>query len=130
MSSLILHRPRLVARESFYSTPEWKAVREAVLERDSHHCTVARLLGGACSEKLHVHHITPVSEAPDLALDMDNCATACATHHPIWERLRRQLTGEVKIPPCRHRHPYRMGALQCLNERRRQVGLPPIDEAA
>lgn len=114
-------------RTDFYSTPEWRDVRDRVLERDGHVCTVARLLGGECHDELHVHHIRSREDWPELALDEDNLSTVCKTHHPTWERLRRILTGEAKIPACRHKHPYRIGAVQCLNERRRQVGLPPVE---
>lgn len=113
--------------EDFYSSPEWRETRERVKERDGRRCTVARLFGGECSGRLHVHHIEPREERPDLALDEDNLATVCAGHHNTWERLRRELTREPKVPPCRHRHPYRTGRLACLNERRKQVGLPPVD---
>lgn len=114
--------------DSFYSTSDWLEVRDAALERDDHRCTVARLLGGECHEELHVHHIRSVAEHPELRLELDNLGTVCKTHHPMWERLRRQITGDVKVPRCRHRHPYTVGALACLNERRRSVGLPPLQE--
>lgn len=116
--------------DSFYSTSDWLEVRDAALERDGYRCTVARLFGGECHEELHVHHIRSVADYPEQALDLDNVATACKSHHPMWERLRRELTGEAKVPPCRHRHPYRQGAIDCLNQRRARVGLPPVDVPA
>lgn len=84
-----------------------QAVRAQVLQRDGRRCTVARLLGGDCSdEPLHVHHIVPRSDGG--TDDVDNLATACATHHPTWEALRRQLVRAIlrgrRASRCPHRH--------------------------
>lgn len=89
---------------TFYDSPEWKTLRERVLTRDGRRCTVARLLGGPCRGALHVHHIEPVEDRPDLALDEDNCGTACASHHPKWEALRRQLVKRRGWRTCKHPH--------------------------
>lgn len=77
--------------DAFYSTPAWRRVREQALARDGHRCTVSRLLGGACSGLLHVHHIEARRDRPDLELDIDNVATTCALHHARWDALRRAL---------------------------------------
>lgn len=109
--------------DSFLSSPEWLAARDAALQRDANRCTVARLLGGACSGTLHVHHVVPRSRRPDLALDPDNLGTACASHHPTWESVARalRLLRIEDLPPCRHFHPYREGHLQCERQRRREM---------
>lgn len=119
--------PMSLSPNWFYSTPEWRALSERVKERDGHRCTVARLIGGQCGGLLHAHHIESLTDRPDLGLKIDNCASVCAVHHPKWERIRRLLSKEPKVPACRHRHPYRSGREQCENERRRSVGLPPIE---
>lgn len=113
---------------SFYATSEWRAVRDRVKRRDRNRCTVSRLFGGECGGRIHVHHIQALSEHPELALDEDNLACVCDRHHPTWERLRRELTGEPELPPCRHRggHRYRIGRVACENERRKQIGLEPV----
>lgn len=104
--------------EPFYTSPEWYAVRDAVRERDGNRCSVARLLGGDCSGALHVHHLIPREQRPDLALDEDNCVTACAHHHPQVEMLARLMSAlRGELPPCRHRHVYPSGRREC--ERRR-----------
>jgi hypothetical protein len=105
----------------FLSSAEWLAARDAARARDGNACTVARLLGGTCRGVLHVHHIIPRSERPDLALDLDNLGTACASHHPRWEALRRALAAihDEVLPPCPHRHPYASGRRECEERRRR-----------
>lgn len=109
--------------DPFYSSPEWNDLREYVLARDARRCTVGRLLGGACSGTLHVHHIEPRSERPDLELDEDNCATACASHHPVWESLARaiRLIHGTELPRCKHQHVYESGRRACDEQRRRKM---------
>jgi hypothetical protein len=87
---------------------KWQAARAAALDRDGSRCTVARLLGGPCSdEPLHEHHVVPVVEGGD-PLDVDNLLTVCKTHHPTVERLRRFVLArraELEATPrCPHRH--------------------------
>lgn len=111
----------------FYNSPEWRALRERVIARDGARCTVARLLGGACTGNLHVHHIQPRDEYPELALDEDNCATVCAGHHVRWEAIRRMLVRFRdplrQVGPCRHSHRYAHAARECRERRAREAGL-------
>ncbi len=102
--------------QELYISPEWHAVRDAALERDGSVCTVARLLGGDCSPLLHVHHL---DRRPELALELDNVATTCARHHPMWEAVRRSVLARraPRVAPCRHRHRYDHARREC--ERRR-----------
>lgn len=105
--------------QAFYSSREWRDLRERRLAADGSRCTIARLLGDECDGPLHVHHVRPVSERPDLALDFGNTATACARHHAVWEGIRRRALRE--LPKCRHVHRYRAGREEC--ERRRRAAL-------
>lgn len=110
--------------DPFYSTPDWRELRERVLARDGNRCTVARLLGGACGGTIHVHHIEPRSERPDLELDEDNCASVCASHHPAWEALRRAVERSRRpLPPCGHFHMYPEGRAECDRRRARKLGI-------
>lgn len=104
----------------FYLSPEWAALRGEALRRDADRCTVARLLGGDCSSVLHVHHL---DRDPALALDIDNLATVCASHHPTWEALRRAVLRrrEERVPPCRHRHHYDFARRECRRRRARMA---------
>jgi len=97
-----------------YNTPSWFRARERALARDGNSCTVARLLGGPCEGTLHVHHITPVEEGGAL-YELDNLATACASHHPRWEKLRREVLSErePRWRRCHHKHRTRESRRLC-----------------
>lgn len=70
----------------FYHTAAWKRIRQAALMRDGGMCQ-------ACMERLRagtgfrprratmVHHVIPISERPDLALELDNLRSLCAACH-------------------------------------------------
>lgn len=96
-----------------YNTLAWEAVRAAVLARDGNRCTVARLLGGKCDGALHVHHLKSASDYPELALDVDNLGTACASHHPKWEAVRRAVMKVRGWKTCKHYHPTVDGRRSC-----------------
>jgi hypothetical protein len=110
--------------DSFYTSPEWRALTERVKRRDGNRCTVARLLGGSCSGTLTVHHIEKRRDRPDLELDDDNCATVCSVHHPTWEAMRAFIEKARRpLPPCGHFHPYRQGRIACERRRAAKLGI-------
>lgn len=113
----------MTVTDPFYTSPEWLAVREQALVRDGARCSVARLLGGDCSETLHVHHLKPRREYPELALDLDNLLTVCASHHPTLEAVRRLIliVRLDALPRCRHNHPYESGRRACEQRRRAEL---------
>lgn len=91
---------------SLYSTSRWQQTRAQALARDGNTCSVARLFRGACSTApLHVHHIVPVSDGGD-PFDLDNLASTCSVHHPMWEAVRRVLAKQIVegAPRCGHHH--------------------------
>lgn len=108
--------------ETFYNSPEWRALSERRIVADGHRCTVGRLVGGRCRGTLHAHHIEPVEERPELRLEFENTLTVCAVHHPTWEAigrlLRLALGDDVALPPCGHNHRYLIGKLECDRRRR------------
>jgi hypothetical protein len=109
--------------DRFYTSLEWKLARERALARDGRRCSVARLLGGDCSATLHVHHLKPRKEHPELELDVDNLITTCSRHHPTLEAVRRLLL-VVRldvVPPCPHRHVYAAGREECERRRRQRA---------
>lgn len=119
-----------MAADAFYTSPEWLAVRDLALARDAD-CILRRFVGGRCSGSLHVHHIEPRAERPDLALDLENLVTCCAGHHPSIEAFRR-FVRRLRDPlaalgPCGHRHPYASGRRACLRRRAREAGIA-LDE--
>lgn len=101
-------------RREVYDSPLWPPLRESVLARDGNACVLARLgAGGTCSGLLHVHHIEPVEERPDLAFEPENLLTSCAGHHPKLEALRRWMRREFEWRKCPHRHTNRAGREAC-----------------
>lgn len=90
-----------------YDSQTWRRLREHALERDGHVCTIGRFLGGECHGSLHVDHLIPVSEG-GAPLDLDNCMTSCASHHPVRHAVRRAVVErrEPRQRRCPHRHVY------------------------
>lgn len=90
-----------------YSSLRWRRVAAQARRRDADRCTVSRLLGGACSGVLQVHHIVSLADGGEPYL-LANTGTACASHHPMWEPLRRtiveRMLAETEPPRCRHWH--------------------------
>lgn len=104
--------------ETLYNTHPWRTARESALARDGRRCTVSRLLGGRCSlGPLHVHHILAVADGGD-RFDVDNLGTTCATHHPMWEALRRTLVKRLLAGPPRCTHQHRSVEARRICERR------------
>jgi hypothetical protein len=101
--------------ETLYLSPEWAALRGDALRRDADRCTVARLLGGTCSDVLHVHHL---SRNPELALELDNVGTSCSRHHPTWEAVRRAVVERRdRRSSCGHNHRYDHARRACRARR-------------
>lgn len=100
-------------RREVYDSPEWGAVRERVLARDRRRCVLGWLLGGPCSGPLHVHHVEPIEERPDLAYEPDNLISACEAHHPSLEAFRRFVRARRAPRRCPHVHPTRAGREAC-----------------
>lgn len=77
--------------QRFYSSPEWRRVRDAVRRRD-----------GACLEcgtrrDLTVDHIIPRTKAPELAYDPENLRTLCRRCHGRADGIRGAIeTARVK----------------------------------
>lgn len=72
--------------EPFYSTAAWQRLRELVLQRDRGMCVECMRLYelGLIRRPRRaqmVHHIVPLSEAPQLAMVEDNLESLCFKHH-------------------------------------------------
>ena len=110
--------------ETIYTT-EWSALAARAKARDGHRCTVARILGGECSGRLHAHHVVPVEEGGPALPDLDGVLTVCAGHHRTLHALREFLAGRRrrKIRPCRHEHRYDIARRECRRLRLREAGI-------
>lgn len=105
-----------MTRRDVYDSPEWASLRERILARDGRTCLLARLgAAGVCAGPLHVHHIEPIEERPDLAFEPSNLVSSCAGHHPMLESLRRWFRSRSRSPwrRCPHRHTNRAGREAC-----------------
>lgn len=77
-------------RDPFYGQRCWLRVREQALIRDRYQCVWCRQAGRRARDAKGraipvpatlVHHIRPRSEAPELALELDNLVSLCARCH-------------------------------------------------
>ena len=90
--------------DKFYHSTEWNIVREKVLNRDKGKWND----GKHFPEKIKmvdadtVHHIIPIKQRPDLALNPDNCISLSFEAHEIiedrhrwtWRKKKKPLTEE------------------------------------
>jgi len=76
------NRHRRPASHAFYQSPEWRKLRGEAI----------RVLGRVCSgcgstDRIHIDHVIPISERPDLALELRNLRPLCQRCH---NKLRRK----------------------------------------
>ena len=93
--------------DKFYHSSEWDELREKVLERDKGKC---QFFLGNWNDGIHfpdkikivdadtVHHIIPIKQRPDLALDINNCISLCFEAHEIIEERHRWTWKKKKKP--------------------------------
>ena len=66
--------------KEFYTSPQWKAKRAAILSRDGYMCRECKRYGRQ-REATTVHHIKHYDEYPELALESDNLISLCEACH-------------------------------------------------
>ena len=80
--------------KAFYDSTAWKILREQALERDKHTCQFFLGLwndGKHFPDKIKIveakygHHIKPIKEYPELALELDNVTSLSFEAHEIVE---------------------------------------------
>ncbi len=93
--------------DAFYNSTDWEILREKVLERDKGKC---QFFLGKWNDGKHfsktikivnadtVHHIIPIKERPDLALDINNCISLSFEAHEIIEERHRWSWRKKKKP--------------------------------
>lgn len=90
--------------DPFYHSGPWLRLREVVLQRDRGMCVECmRLFKMGLIVKprraVMVHHIVPITEAPELRLVESNCESLCAMHHEQKHPERRQGGGKSVAAP-------------------------------
>lgn len=71
-------------RANFYSSSEWKRLRQAVLERDHYECQWCKEEGKVVTVNdsiLEVDHIKELEYYPELATNINNLRTLCKDCH-------------------------------------------------
>ena len=92
----------------FYHTAKWQRVRALALMRDQGMCAecMRRFRAGYGIRPKRaemVHHIIPVKERPDLALQLENLVSLCYEHHEQLHPERRQAREPEKPAGLRMR---------------------------
>jgi len=68
-------------RQRLYKTHEWKALVQAVYQRDGFRCKRCKHHQDHGRHALHAHHIATWAEAPELRTEMSNLVTLCNECH-------------------------------------------------
>lgn len=92
---------------TFYNSTDWNILREQALKRDKYKC---QFFLGKWNDKIHfpnkikivdantVHHIIPIKERPDLALDINNVVSLSFEAHEIIEDRHKWTWRKRKKP--------------------------------
>jgi len=90
-----------MARDKFYGRAAWLRAREEALRRDHHLCAAHRARGELTPASM-VHHITPLAEAPERGLELDNLMALCeGCHNQLHpERARARNEENATIAPA------------------------------
>ena len=106
MSDMAQVRMKVMAGDvhAFYVTTEWKKKRLEILKRDNNLCQrcLCKFDGGHPNKKMkltkakYVHHIIPMKEAFDKALDDDNLVSLCFRCHEIVEGREQKFFTQKK----------------------------------
>ncbi len=83
--------------QGFYHWPVWRRLRLKALQRDHYLCQL-RLSKKCTGIATEVHHIEPIDERPDLALELSNLASACWQCHELTKRRGKgKQTARVRV---------------------------------
>ena len=89
-----------------YDSAKWKRLRQVVMRRDGYLCQECKRYGKR-KPGTEVHHVNPVKEHPELALDSWNLILLCsACHNKMEDRSSGQLTvhGEMLRERVNRKH--------------------------
>jgi len=90
-----------MARNSYYRSTHWRALRTAALKRDRYRCTVP----GCTGKGTHVDHIEtrPNSDGPTQQDTLSNLRTLCASHDAQIKEMasgKRRQDGKLIVKGC------------------------------
>lgn len=87
---------RDLKKEGFYHSKEWRRLRVIALQRDHYTCQL-RLSPNCTRVATTVHHVKPVDEFPELALDINNLMSTCFNCHELTKVRRVPTPTGVRI---------------------------------
>jgi len=82
--------------QGFYHWPVWRRARKKALQRDHYLCQL-RISPHCTRMATEVHHIKPLEEYPELALDIDNLTCACWNCHELTKNKKGKVLPPVRI---------------------------------
>lgn len=101
MSDMNVIRQKVLSGDvhAFYVTTEWKKKRQEILQRDNFICQrcMCKFDGGYPNDRMkltrakYVHHIKPMKDYFELALNDDNLVSLCFRCHEIVEGREDKL---------------------------------------
>lgn len=78
----------------FYKSTKWERKRQRILRRDGFNCQICKRYGKMRLAS-HVHHIYPLEEYPELAMQDWNLISLCnACHNRMHDRDTHLITAE------------------------------------
>ena len=80
----------------FYQSKAWRRVRLLALQRDHYLCQEC-LRKKRLTKATEVHHLLPLEEHPELALELSNLESLCWDCHEATKRRRREDRLPVRI---------------------------------
>lgn len=83
--------------QGFYHSPAWRRIRRLALQQDRYLCQDC-LDNRIAAKAAEVHHIKPLEQYPDLALDLGNLRCLCRDCH---EQAKKQKGRPKQLPPVR-----------------------------
>lgn len=82
--------------ETFYQSVKWKRKRNAIMRRDGYMCQYSKRYGKRIEAEI-VHHIFPIEDYPEYALeDWNLVALSRTAHNRLHDRNTGNLTDEGK----------------------------------
>lgn len=82
--------------QGFYHTTAWRRIRISALQRDHYLCQL-QLTKDCTKTATTVHHIKPLEDYPELALDITNLTSCCYACHEVTKERELELPRGVRI---------------------------------
>lgn len=115
-----------MGRKQLFNTAAYREWRAAVLTRDGGRCRWCDSEGQWTYHRLELHHIVPVSAAPEAIFEVANGITLCKQHHnltrgreSVYADMLAGLLGTPLITDARSSNPKRLPLIVAADELQR-----------